>query len=142
MNGQIAESKIERNSKDLATIIFGSTLSAGVLSSLPGLRSEYPILNYSGDCLLASYNVFSGSIGKSIKHAGIRHCNKTLEKIGYFFPEITSSLLAAYIIAMELGADILPSFLGKNNPDINDIPLALLTIFSSYIITKDSSKQL
>ena len=78
----------------------------------------------------------SGFVGDYISHQGQKRNSPTLQKIGEYFPEITTTAISTYFV---LGETVLPQIL-PGSADPKDIPAVLLSALAGYALAKIGRK--
>lgn len=102
----------------------------GTADSLVNIKNITPFVGDFPETLAVSAT--SGIIGDYLEFLGKRKNNKFLERIGRYFPEITTSVVSAYFT---LGETIFPQIL-PGSPDIRDVPAVLITALAGYTLAK------
>ena len=74
----------------------------------------------------------SGLVGDFIIYQGQKRDNKYLQKIGQYFPEISTTIVGAYFT---LGETILPQIL-PGTADVKDVPAVIISSVAGYVISK------
>ena len=78
----------------------------------------------------------SGLVGGYIEERGKSNGNKFTERVGRYFPEVSTGALSTYFI---LGETILPQIL-PGIADVKDVPAVLISALAGYTLAKLGQK--
>ncbi len=107
------------------------------------LETAEPIINNSNltpyvgnfpECF--AIPLVSGVVGDYIEEKGKSSGNRLVEKVGKYFPEVSTGALSTYFI---LGETILPQML-PGTADVKDLPAVLVSALAGYTLAKLGQK--